>query len=64
MFWDLLFKCSKIGFGTAMEFGDTWQNVMAARWDVQVNPILTHFIQHDHNNMTRQSRHDYVADAV
>ena len=21
--WDLLFKCSKIGFGTAMGFGDT-----------------------------------------
>ena len=38
--WGLLFKCSKIGFGTAMEFGDTWQNVMAVRGDVQeINPI-------------------------
>ena len=40
--WGLLFKCSKIGFGTAMGFGDTRQNVLAVRGDVQViNPILT-----------------------
>ena len=34
--WGLLFKCSIIGFGTAMGFGDTWWTVIAVRWDVQV----------------------------
>ena len=39
--WGLLFKCSKIGFGTTMGLGDTGQNVLAVR-DVQViNRILT-----------------------
>ena len=29
--WGLLFKCSKIGFGTAIGLGDTRQNVMVVR---------------------------------
>ena len=49
-----------------MGFGDTWQNMMAVRGDVQVNnPILTHqgciLISMTFINVTWQSGHDYVA---
>ena len=59
--WGLLFKCSKGGFETTMGFGDTWQNVMAVRRDVQVINRLTYpievlLISITSVNVTRQSR--------